>query len=242
MSLRSHGDDFLLNQMFYRGEYEPETSRLFYRLAKQSRVTLDIGAHIGYYALLAGLANPSAKVYAFEALPTIAERLRENLALNPTAPVEAVTTAVGSRDGLADIYHVESNEISSNASLRKPERVQANYSLGHTQIPVTTVDHFVSERGLLGVDLVKIDTEGTEADVLQGMKSLLARDRPSLLCEVLVGIGEPARLDQQLRPLGYRYYRLEPSGPVLKSTIEPHNDWWNYLFTTLTPEEVQQRS
>jgi FkbM family methyltransferase len=42
---------------------------LFWRLACKARVTLDIGAHVGYYSVLAGMANPAGTVFAFEPLP-----------------------------------------------------------------------------------------------------------------------------------------------------------------------------
>ncbi len=48
----SRGDDWVSNQVFWRGwrAFEPEMSGLFFELARHSRATLDVGAHIGFYA------------------------------------------------------------------------------------------------------------------------------------------------------------------------------------------------
>src|SRR5215831_9799193 len=55
LRLWSEGDDGVSNQMFWRGwdAHEPEVARLFYPLALESRVTLDVGAFIGTYSLVA---------------------------------------------------------------------------------------------------------------------------------------------------------------------------------------------
>src|SRR5689334_14287435 len=60
LKLWSRGDDWVSTQIFWRGleGYEPETAQLFLRLAADSSVTLDIGAYVGFYTLLAAQANP----------------------------------------------------------------------------------------------------------------------------------------------------------------------------------------
>src|SRR5436309_3548894 len=64
----SRGDDDIAGPLFWLGwaGHEPETARIFYEAAASARVTLDIGAHLGYFALLAAHANPAGRVYAFE--------------------------------------------------------------------------------------------------------------------------------------------------------------------------------
>jgi hypothetical protein len=85
---------------------------------------------------------------------------------------------------------------------------------------------------------MKIDTETTEPQVLSGMTETLAKDHPLIVCEVLKDRGAESRLEAILSPLGYRYYHLTPSGPVLRQHVEGHPRWLNYLFTTLDWQEV----
>lgn len=70
LRLWSQADDWVSNQVFWRGwqGYEPETTPLFYRLARRAHVTLDVGAHVGFFSLLAGHANAAGRVFAFEPL------------------------------------------------------------------------------------------------------------------------------------------------------------------------------
>src|SRR5712692_4691633 len=73
MRMWTNGDDFIANQVFWYGPfgYEPETSRLFFDIARTARTTLDVGSNVGYYALLAALANPAGQVIALEPMPSI---------------------------------------------------------------------------------------------------------------------------------------------------------------------------
>lgn len=48
-----------------------------------------------------------------------------------------------------------------------------------SKVDVTSIDVFVQDRNLTGIDLVKIDTEGTEADVFLGMAETLERTVPT---------------------------------------------------------------
>ncbi len=90
LRLQSKGDDWISNQIFWRGweGHEPETVPLFFRLARESKVTFDIGAYVGLFALLAAHANENGRVFAFEPLPSIYQRLEQNISLNNLQNIE----------------------------------------------------------------------------------------------------------------------------------------------------------
>ncbi len=229
--IRSYGDDYLLNSIFWRGVYEPESFPLFCQLAETSRGVLDIGAHIGTYALAAARVNPQAEVHAFEPLPEAYRRLVDNIRLNGLSNLKPHPWAVGKENKEAALRYDIHGPIPSNSTLRSGP----HGSVGDTravQVHVISLDRMAAEEGLPPVDLVKIDTEGTEWDVFVGMAHLLARDRPIIFCEVLDKIGQPAQLEEILIPLGYHFFRLEPDGPKSLPHLETHPQWWNYLFIT----------
>jgi FkbM family methyltransferase len=234
----SRGDDWVSNQVYWRGwrGYEPETAPLFFRLASRARVTIDVGAHVGFYALLAAHANPAGRVFAFEPMPEIHARLVRNVRLNGLQNVSCVKSAVGATEGIADFYHVPSVlPCSSSLSF---EFMASARDVKHQPVSVVALDRFAQREALDRVDLVKIDTESTEPQVLQGMAHILGRDRPSLVCEVLQGRGSEHALEEILGPLGYRYYLLTPDGPSPRERIDGHPQWLNYLFTPLDGDEV----
>ncbi len=238
LRLQGERDDAIPNRIFWEGwsAFEPEASSLFFSLATASRVTLDVGAYTGYYALLAAHANPQGRVVAFEPLPQIFERLRRNIGLNGLANVDCVISAVGRTNGAATFYHVD-HPIPSSSSLSY-QFMQHAPGLTSSQVRVVTMDDYLSVNPLGPVDLVKIDTESTEPDVLGGMARTLQRDHPHIMCEVLTEQATGPQLQALLEPHGYRFYQLTASGPVQRERIEGHPRWRNYLFTTLAPDVV----
>ena len=232
LRLWSRGDDWIANQVYWRGwnGYEPETSSLFFRLASSARTVLDIGAHVGYYTLLAALANAAVRAYAFEPMPSAFARLERNVALNGVGPqVTCVASAVGAADGAAEFFCPVSTGIPSSASLSR-EFVHARADAVSIRVPVVTVDRFVHDRGVTDVDLVKLDTESTEVDVLHGMTTVLRRDRPVIFTEVLTTATTAPLIEEILRPFDYRYYALRPDGPAEIAHITPDPESRNQMF------------
>lgn len=247
LRLRSRADDWVSNQVFWRGlrAYEPESVPLFYSLAARSRTTLDVGAYVGFYSLLAAHANPAGRVYAFEPLPAIYDRLKQNVELNDLKNVTCVPAAVSDTEGTAEFFHGGDVELPTSSSLSRDFMESAHTeglcgTLRSSSVPVLVLDRFVAENGLTGIDLIKIDTESTEPQVLRGMVDTIKRDQPLILCEVLPWGGSREALQDVLSPLGYRYYHLTAEGPVLREQIEGHPEWLNYLFTPLGADEVNR--
>lgn len=231
LRMNSRGDDDIASELFWRGWacHEPETTRVFYDLARSARVVLDIGAHVGYFALLATHANPRARVYAFEPMPRVRARLEHNIALNGSS-VACEPVALGNAPGRAEFFHTR-NGIPSSSSLAEGfmRSIVERNELTSSTVEVLRGDDYVRSRGLVGVDLVKIDTETTEAAVLEGLLHTLGRDRPHIVCEVLESeVG--AKIEALLEPLGYEYFALTASGPVRCEHIRPDTRWRNFLF------------
>lgn len=240
LHLFSKGDDWVTNQVFWKGweAYEPGTIDLFYRLAVRSSIVLDIGAYVGFFSIVAALANRKASVYAFEPMEAIHRRLVENVERNHLKNVSCHNVAVSDVNGTARFYFSQAaftQGLPTSSSLSEAFMAGAPGLTG-VDVPLVTVDDFAEERGLTRVDLVKIDTETTEPSVLRGMRRTLARDRPAIICEVLQGRSDTAALGAELRPLGYRYFLLAPTGPKARQVIEGHPDFLNYLFT-VDPEK-----
>lgn len=249
LRLWTQDDDLIPNEVFWRGwcGFEPETMVLFFHLASRARVTMDVGAHVGLFALVAGHASPASRVYAFEALPAVCERLRQNVERNGLTNVEVVGRAVGAVEKTAEFFYSTGIGLPGESSLRRDcteqfMRFSSEGEIAKTEVQVISLDSFAREKGIIGVDLVKIDTEGTEPQVLRGMAEILARSRPAIVCEVLRGFDTERELEEVLAPYGYAYYLLGPLGPERRSRIEgqPEDRWGlrNWLFTTLSPEEV----
>lgn len=228
----SQGDDDIASPVFWRGwdGHEPETARPFYEIATDAAVTLDIGAHVGYYALLAAHANPAGHVFAFEPLPRVHERLKANVALNDDANITCLTCALGSASARAEFFHVRDG-IPSSSSLSQSfmQSVVARSKLTSSVVDVVEGDEFLAANQIAHVDLIKLDTESTEPAVLKGLLGTLRRDLPPIICEVLDQSAARA-LQELLDPLSYDYFLLTEDGPQKTVAINPDPQWHNYLF------------
>ena len=217
------------NYLYWLGEYEPETTSLFCRLAARSSVILDIGAAEGLYAILGAAASPAARILAFEpgadTALVCAENLRRNLPL--TRRVELHALALGADDGESTLYVAgETGGTSSlNPAFRADRREQ--------RVVVRAGDSLLTELAIARVDLIKLDTESTEPAVLRGLAATLRRDHPDILCEVLHGRTE-RELSDLLGPLGYRFFWVSADGLVRHTALagDPTYRHPNYLFTT----------
>lgn len=226
------GDDWISSRLWWLGidGYEPEVLRPFLRLARSARTVLDVGAYVGHFCLMAAAANPGARVFAFEPMPTIRARLGDNLARNPGLEVTVIPCAVGARRGPAQLHLGGPGMPPSSSLLPEWEGL-------HASIDVSTIDldSFAEDWGVTEtVDLIKIDTELSEPDVIAGMPRLLAASRPTIFTEVLSGSGANERyasMSDTLRASGYRFFHLTDSGPVPEDSLTPPEDYVDHLST-----------
>lgn len=239
LKLNSKGDDWVSNQVFWRSwqGYEPETIPLFYKLAEKSAVTFDVGSYVGFFTLIAAHANPNAKVFAFEPMKAIYQRLVRHIELNSLKNVTATLGAVGSDEGEAEFFHAEDIDLPTSSSLSL-DFMQNIENLTSTKVKVFQLDKFAKENRVEKIDLMKVDTETTEPAVLIGARGLLSKHQPDIICEVLAGRAEGQKLKEILTPFDYDFYLLTPEAAVKKDEIEGHPDFLNYLFTKKTAEEL----
>lgn len=198
------------------GGFEPETVRVFYELARHARTVLDIGANSGIFTLLACGASSDSTVVAFEPVPHIYLRLVANIKGNDwTKQCRTMQVAVSNGIGTAK-FHVPFGEMPTSASLNTAGFRGWRGAL--IDVPVTTVDAACAGAGK--VDLVKIDVEGFEDRVLEGMQRVLAESQPDLIVECNPDGPYPS-VDRILSSFGYRFYHLLPEGPVHRDRIIP---------------------
>ena len=77
---------------------------------------------------------------------------------------------------------------------------------------------------------MKIDVEGTEADIFSNGGSFLERFEPDILCEVLHGQADAAVLNEILEPLGYRFFLVRERDTLKHPSIEPNPRFRDWLF------------
>ncbi|MGW7419863.1 FkbM family methyltransferase [Streptomyces sp. NPDC054813] len=218
-------DDAVAMDTLWNGKfgYEPGTLATWSRLAARSATIADVGAHVGYFSMIAAHAAPKAKVHSFEPVDQIHSRLSVNVRSNGVQNVKLHQAGVSSEPGWADISVRFSGNLLSTGSTLEGAAPDAQLK----RIQLVTLDEVFADTKL---DLVKIDVEGHEMSVLRGARQVLRRDRPTLVMEALVD----ADLDDliaQFEPLGYDVHWIaEHDGSLVhwKAPRPPHTR--NLLF------------
>lgn len=224
--------DVIENSYYWAGlrGHEPECLEPWVELAKSARVVLDIGANTGAYSLICSAVNDAVSVHAFEPIERVAERTRRNVRLNPGYDIRVHQVAVGGVSGVAMLSD-PGGENCYSASL------DPQFLPGGTQyeVSVVSIDDFVRDEKLARVDLVKIDVEGFEEFVLEGMSRTIDECRPSLMIEYLAK--QRGGLRDKVSALmndGYALFHLTGEGPKRARSAGPSVDSKNVV---LIPEE-----
>jgi FkbM family methyltransferase len=220
-------NDVIARALYWRGlkDWESETIPVFYKMAQSAQIVLDIGANTGFYTLLACTANPNARVIAFEPVPRVYEKLMEHIRINHFDDrCEAHRMAVSNFVGTVQM-HVPFGDLPTSASLNTDGF--RGFSGILVEVPVTTVDAVMGDQP---VDLAKIDVEGFEPQVLEGMRMTLRRFRPALFIECLPD-GPYREVEEILKNLGYQIYLLSHNGPIQVEQVTPRRMYHeNFLF------------
>jgi FkbM family methyltransferase len=210
--------EVLESRIFWQGlgnGWERYSLRIWAVLCRCHDVILDVGANTGVYSLLASAVNPDARIFAFEPIPRIFDRLRSNVELNRfNLSLEPI--AASNYDGSASMWEPTGFDVSYcgavNSNLYQDQEVPAHELV----IRTNRLDTFAHSRGLSGLGLVKIDVEGHEPEVIEGMGDFI-NQRPTLLFEVWNAevssrdIG--SLLETHLKGKGYLFFVTDEESP-----------------------------
>ena len=153
------------------GLYSRHATWTMRRFVRAGTVTIDAGAHLGYFSLLlARLVGPSGQVHAFEPDPRLYSRLAAHVAANRFSQVTA------NQCGLLDRTTSEAR-LGLHAQLGWSSMISSGPSEDAIAVPATTIDTYVEQHEIdpATISFVKIDVEGAEPQVLLGALETLAR-------------------------------------------------------------------
>jgi FkbM family methyltransferase len=160
--------------------HEEATTNLFKKIVKEGDVVIDLGANIGYFTLLAAkLVGSNGKVFAFEPEPKNFSYLKKNVELNNYTNVIIEQKAVSNYNGRTKLFICPYD--SGHHTINRPNGIEA-YRLGRPgeitsiDIEVVTLDNYLRNK-TYRVDVIKIDVEGAEALVFEGMKEILSKNQ-----------------------------------------------------------------
>jgi FkbM family methyltransferase len=158
-------NDWVQSQIYYHGNYEIESLKLFKELSKNATVVFDIGSHIGQYALECAQEDKhrAKQIFAIEVNPKTFTYLLNNIQLNNFSQVTSVLGAVSETEAVVNI-NIPAYWNMGNTQIGENDKGLNNYLAASFNIL-----SLLKNQNIGHIDLVKIDVEGHEFAVLNSL-------------------------------------------------------------------------
>jgi FkbM family methyltransferase len=193
--------------LFMNGYYERGLVRMLKEQMPANGVLIDIGANIGSISIPLSRMRPDIRIVAVEASPWIFRVLKANIEANNATNITAANFAVYS-ESQRSLPMYAPKELFGKGSLK------AVYTNDAEMVESITVDDIKRKFNLPAIHFIKVDVEGFEAAVFQGMTQLTINDKPKIVFEFSewaeVAAGFKAREAQSIiLSKGYRIQQMD---------------------------------
>ncbi|MBK9983415.1 MAG: FkbM family methyltransferase [Saprospiraceae bacterium] len=214
-TLLPSGTDVLLNKIKSH-DSEIRLSKYLTLVLQEGDVFIDVGAHYGYYSLLASvLVGNSGKVYSIEASASSFSELKENV--DPLKNIIPYHAAAGDSPGTITFYeypgpYAEYNTIIPGAYTN--EKWFQTVKEKTNTVPMLILDELIRNEQIEKA-VLKIDVEGGESSVLRGLQSALKEKKLIIAMEYLIP-KEGKKLHQESAEIlfksNYKSYAISSDG------------------------------
>jgi FkbM family methyltransferase len=162
-------DHPIVDSIMETGEWESKTTKFIKDNLKSGQVFIDIGASVGYYTLLsAKIVGSTGKVYAFEPLDVNLDLLLKNVVENGFKNIVWFPLALSDKEKIDCKFY---------GNLNVPGQFSLKGTDGYYKKISTIVFDELNKKEHIVPDMIKIDVEGSQLEVLMGMKEILSTDR-----------------------------------------------------------------
>lgn len=179
-------DDVMRPATKNSGIWEPAETRVLESLVRPGCRFLDVGAHVGYFSMVAHASAPGVVVDAVEPSPSTASLLRLNLFANR---INGRVWELGLGDKRDTLGFTEADHNPGDG------RVHSDMAVANVVVPVLTADELFPDSSF---HVVKIDVQGFEDEVLEGMQGVIRRSKE---LKILVEFFPGAIADRGRRPI-----------------------------------------
>ncbi|MEZ5425526.1 MAG: FkbM family methyltransferase [Pyrinomonadaceae bacterium] len=234
-TLRVNFDNHFAHFLYFIGEYERAITEIIEKLIEPGDICLDIGANIGWFTtLFQKLVGENGAVHSFEPVPPTFKVLEENVKSNVNSRVVRINNvALGDREDEVSL-HLFPDRSDGHASVSN----FGETAFEEFRCRQTTLDSYLTEKGISGVKFVKADIEGAELFMLRGAGLLFEQKIPPIFeiemaLDTTRGFGYlPNDIVDFMRQKGdFEFYAIEePNGGLKKiKGFEPDQKGANVL-------------
>jgi FkbM family methyltransferase len=204
--LEVNGRDIVGRYISYFGEWEPNLTAWLRQTLQLGDTFIDVGANIGYFTVLASkLVGETGRVVAIEAIPETTAILRRNVERRQRANVRVVNSAVWYERGSISMFCSDLPTGTATADATAAERWTLKNSI---EVPAETLPMILTGEELATARVIKIDVEGAELAVVQGLVDALDGCRPDVQIVLESDVRRPA-WGEIVRLLGSRGFSYE---------------------------------
>lgn len=173
LDTNSHAD----RNIFFHHFLDEDLTNFLKKNIKKNTVFFDIGANSGYYSLLISSLSSKTSVHAFEPVHGVYRNLKRSIKLNGIKNIKANQVCVSNKNGKG-IFYVDSH--SDLSSIKKTSYQKEVKTISSEMI---TLNDYCLKNKIKEIHIIKIDTEGSEKDILFSSKKILKKFKPVLIIE-----------------------------------------------------------
>ena len=218
-----------IGALYYQHFYDSEITLFLLKYYHENGDLLDVGSNIGYYAsLFTQIANPNAKIIAFEPTPSTFDLLQKNVGHLPQVTLQKI--ALADSRGTIKFHDYGIRHGVFNSSKAQPYEFLKN--VGKViDVATDTLDSWCEQTNTKP-SLIKLDTEGTEVKILGQAGKILSTYKPIVLLEV--GGGEAWKDNTTgsldiLAKHGYQFFTLNANGDPVAHTRQLSYQYQNLV-------------
>lgn len=168
------GDQYVSKAIADNGIWEPFETKLLLKLIERKQCFVDVGANLGYYSLIASpVMGCSASIFAFEPEPKNFTVFEKNIIDNQLNNIVAVNAGLGEKDESLKMFLSDDN-------YGDHQIYDAGLDRNSIDIDIVSGDRFLKEKGISRIDVIKMDTQGAEQFVVNGLEETLRNSLPNL--------------------------------------------------------------
>ena len=198
-------NDSIQRAIYLFGIWEPHVAAVIRNTLEPGDTFIDVGANIGYFSVTASrLVGPTGHVVSIEASSAVFERLRDSLDRNHCNNTRAIRGAVSNQKAPLKLFLPDPAE--DNCGLGSIIRETAHFE----ESPGDKLGNWLTPDEISSARLIKIDVEGAEAFVIQGLAEILPamRDDVEILAEITPDLGGADEVFDLLAKAGFRAFAL----------------------------------
>ena len=203
---------------------ETKATEIMQQFIEPEDIILELGANIGYYVCIESkILSEQGHIYAVEPSPENVALLERTIALNGIQNIEIFNMAMSDRQGTAKLYQGQACNLHSLVG--QSDRLEQNY----VEVQTDSVDRFLE--GKRPITFLRMDVEGYETVILQGMQNTLAHSSlTKLFIEIHPVLIEPDQMQ-------VFFDQLEDSGFEIQAAVSRDN-WQRTILGECRVEHI----